>query len=109
VDNADDAAVRIESQKNPLGLKHRAHKHQPDWKRTKAVAGQEWPLSKKGKRLDVPPASPGDLWIECMRSLEELFEGLGIRVPSSEKLLEGKTTEETFLLLQKSLKVRTKK
>lgn len=109
VDNADDAAVRVESQKSPSGPQHRAHKHKPDWKRMKTVAGQEWPLSGNGKRLVEAPSSAGDLWIECMRCLEDLFEGLGIRVPTFEKLLEGKTTEETFRLMQKNLKVKTQK
>ncbi len=105
VDNADDATVRRKNQKDPTGPQHRAHKHKPDWKKTKVIGGQEWPLSGRGERLDFHPLSPGHLWLECMQCLEQLFEDLGIDIPTSEKLLEAKMTEESFRYLQKNTKV----
>jgi len=109
VDNADDSIVRKESEKLPLGPQHRAHEHKPDWKRIKIVAEQEWPLAGKATRLAVAPASPGDLWNECMRCLEQLFEELGLNVPTSAELMEARTTEEDFQQMQSTLRVKAKR
>lgn len=100
VDNADDAPVRKVCEANPSGPQHRAHEHKADWKRTKTVNGQTWPLAGEGSQLASPPANPGELWLECMRSLEELFEDLGLPVPTEEELMEAKSTEEEFRQMQ---------
>lgn len=104
VDNADDAPVREKCKANPSSPQHRAHEHKADWKRTKTVNGQEWPLAGAGSQLASPPANPVELWKECMRSLEELFEDFGLPVPTEEELLEAKMTEEDFLRMKQGRK-----
>lgn len=108
VDNADDASVRKECAANPSGSQHRAHEHKPNWKNTVEVGGQEWPLAGAGVRLSSAPANPGELWQECMRSLNDLFVSLGLATPTEEELLAEKMTEAEFLSLQRDNKIKAK-
>jgi len=108
VDNADDASVRNQILAEPTLGRHRAHRHRPDWKNTKAASGEEWPLAGKGAQLASAPANPAELWKLCVECLEDLFGELGLDLPSEVELLQSRMDEEDFRTLQGASRTQVK-
>lgn len=96
VDNSDDKHVRDQISANAGSPMHRAHRHAPDWKNVVSIKGQDWPVAARGVQLAQAPATPGELWMECMACLKEILAGLGLDVPNEMELLAGRMDEEEF-------------
>lgn len=97
IDNASDAAVRAEIQKNKSGPKHLAHRHWPDWT---SGQGDQFPLCGKGKQLPQAPASPAEFWNQCMACLEHALTEVGFSMPSHKDLLDGRMTEDELMQME---------
>ena len=104
VDNSDDKHVRRQVNANPLPGRHRAHRHFPNWKATKSIRGQDWPIAGYGMQLPNPPETPLAFWILCMDCLERTLGELGLETPAENQLFENHISEEAFRKMQRSLK-----
>lgn len=101
IDNADDKRVRDQIKANPKGPQHRAHRHHPNWKDTKVVRDEEWPVAGPGIQLKAAPASPEEFWQMCTECLNDVLDELGLDVPDEMQLLNGRMIESDFYELQK--------
>lgn len=108
IDNVDDAAVRNAIKADASLGKHRAHRHLPNWKRTKALSGKDWPLAGKGIQLASAPLGPEELWKLCLECVVDLFDGLGIDPPTEEELLRSRMDEEDFKANQDAIRTQFK-